>query len=106
MHNKYFWVAVLALALSAPALARRDKSLIPETDDDGRRGEIARAAQEKAGKRFQAADANQDKKLSREEVGAHYHYMADNFERHDTNGDGFLSWEEFVGHDRWEQPSY
>ena len=106
MRIKYFWVAALALALAAPAVARRDKSLIPETDDDGRRGEIARAAQEKAGKRFQVADANKDKKLTREEVAAHYHYMADNFERHDKDGDGFLSWEEFVGHDRWEQPSY
>ena len=106
MRIRVLLVAVLAIALTAPAFARRDKSLIPETDDDSRRGEIARAAQEKAGKRFQTADADKDKRLTRDEVAAHYQYMAENFERQDKDGDGFLSWEEFVGHDRWEQPSY
>lgn len=106
MRSRRFWIAMLALAMAAPALAQRQKSLIPETDDDSRRGEIARAAQEKAGKRFQVADANQDKKLTREEVAAHYQYMAESFERHDKDGDGFLDWKEFVGHDRWDQPQY
>jgi Ca2+-binding EF-hand superfamily protein len=106
MRVRAFGVLSMALLLASPVHAQRQKSLIPDTDDSSRRGEIARAAQEKAGKRFAEADADKDGRLSREEVGAHFHYMAENFERHDKNGDGVLSWQEFVGHDRWERPKY
>lgn len=105
--KRHDWlIAVLGLALAAPAFAQRQKSLIPDTDDSSHRGEIARAAQEKAGKRFAAADADKDRRLTRDEVASQSQYMASNFEKHDKDGDGTLNWEEFVGHDRWDQPRY
>lgn len=97
---------VLAVTVAGSAFARREKSMIPDTDDGSHRGEIARAAQEKAGKRFADADADKDKRLSRDEVAAHYPYMAESWDRYDKDGDGYLTWQEFIGHDRWEQPSY
>lgn len=95
-----------ALMLAGPVHAQRQKSVIPDTDDAGRRGEIARAAQEKAGQRFLAADTDKDARLTREEVASRYSFMAEKFETLDKSGDGFLDWEEFVGHSRWEQPKH
>jgi hypothetical protein len=51
--------------------------------------------------KFDAMDADKDGKLSREEVGKLSAYLAENFPNRDKNSDGFLSWEEYVGHDRW-----
>lgn len=83
-----------------PALAWAQKTIVPKLDEEGRRGEIARIAAEKARKRFAELDQDRDDRLSREEVASHG-YLADQFERLDRNRDGFLDWNEFVGHDRW-----
>ena len=106
MRRNLLVLIAASLLLAAPVHAQRQKSVIPDTDDAGRRGEIARAAQEKAGQRFLAADADKDARLSREEVARNYSFMAEKFDALDKSGDGFLNWEEFVGHSRWEHPKH
>ena len=85
-----------ALAGSAAA-----QSVVPKADAPGHKGDMARLAQEKAKAKFAAIDENKDDKLSREEVAKQFRYLAENFDKHDANKDGFLSWEEYVGHNRW-----
>ncbi|MBS1157690.1 MAG: EF-hand protein [Proteobacteria bacterium] len=97
-----------ALALSLPALtlfvalgSPQAQTMVPKLDVDGRRGDIARLAKQRAQEKFNAADTDQDGKLSRREVDSSFPYLADKFAAHDKDGDGFLSWEEYLGHDRW-----
>jgi len=73
----------------------------PKLDLEGRRGDIARLAKQRALEKFTAADADKDGKLSRPEVDSNFPYLGETFKEHDKDGDGFLSWEEYVGHDRW-----
>lgn len=86
------WLAAM------PAMAA--KSLVPKLDEEGRRGEIARINAEKARQRFAALDVDKDDRLSAAEV-ATILYLNDNFAKYDKDGDGSLSWTEYVGHDRW-----
>lgn len=92
--------AALAAALYALAGAAAAQTVVPKPDAPGHKGDMARLAQEKAMAKFAAIDANKDDKLSREEV-AKLQYLADNFDKRDADKDGFLSWREYVGHDRW-----
>lgn len=96
-------MATVLLAVALPAAAQRTRTIVPELDDAGRRGEIARIAEKRAEERFSQTDADKDDRLSPQELAATASYMAENFKTYDKNGDGFLSWEEFVGHDRWER---
>lgn len=96
-------LASLVFALLAVPAVATAQSRIPSLDQEGRRGEVGRAAQQKAVERFDQADADKDGKLSRAEVAAHSEYLAGRFEQMDKDGDGALSWEEFIGHDRWKK---
>lgn len=87
-----FWL------FATPAMAA--KSLVPSLDEEGRRGEIARINAEKARQRFAAADTDKDDRLSIAEV-SEIPYLKDNFDKYDKDSDGFLSWAEYVGHNRW-----
>lgn len=79
------------------------QTMVPKLDQEGRRGDVARLAKQRAQERFAAADKNGDGKLSRDEVAQESPYLADKFDERDLNHDGVLSWEEFVGHNRWER---
>lgn len=81
------------------------KSVIPDLNEASRKGDMARLAQQKSEDRFNAADEDKDGQLSRAEVAKHLPFYEANFERYDKNKDGFLSWNEFVGHDKWKHPS-
>lgn len=94
----YFLTALLAVPTIVAA-----QSKIPALDQDGRLGEIGRAAHKKAVERFDQADTDKDGRLSRTEVAAHSDYLATRFDQMDTDGDDALSWEEFIGHDRWKK---
>ena len=94
--------AALFFAISASAI-RAESSVVPKLDVEGRRGDIARQAKQRALEKFNAADTDGDGKLSREEVEKSFPYLAEKFSEHDKNGDGFLSWEEYIGHSRWPQ---
>ena len=77
------------------------QTMVPKLDQEGRRGDVARLAKQRAVENFTTADTDGDGKLSREEVEKTSAYLAERFNQRDKNGDGFLSWEEYVGHDRW-----
>jgi Ca2+-binding EF-hand superfamily protein len=82
-------------------IVQADSSIVPKLDVEGRRGDMARLANQRALEKFNAADANGDGKLSKEEVENAFPFLSEKFAEHDKNGDGFLSWEEYIGHDRW-----
>lgn len=90
---------VCLLAVQA-ALAQ---TMVPKLDQEGRRGDVARLAKQKATERFTQLDKDGDGKLSRAEVEKDSAYLAERFGERDLNGDGSLDWEEFVGHKRWEK---
>ncbi len=92
---------VIALTLSAGLIEAEAQTIVPSLDEPGRRGEMARKMKEKSAAQFDAADANKDGLLTREEVTTHSRYMGENFVKHDKDKDGKLSWEEFIGHNRW-----
>jgi len=95
-------MAALSALLVATASGAAAQTLIPSLERKDHVGDLGRAAREKAIQRFDAADADKDGRLSKTEV-AHLPYLAENFDRLDTNHDGYLSWEEFIGHDRWKK---
>lgn len=90
-----------ALALAFLATAAQAQTMVPKLDQEGRRGDVARQAKQRAMEKFDAVDENKDGKLSREELEKSAPYLAEKFSERDKDGDGFLSWEEYVGHDRW-----
>lgn len=89
--------------LLAAAGSLHAQTIVPSLDQPGRKGDMARLVQQKAKEKFDAADRDKDGKLSKEEVAAAFPYMTENFGKYDKNGDDFLSWEEYVGHDRWKK---
>jgi hypothetical protein len=95
----------LAALLSAGLLASPSmaQTMVPKLDQAGRKGDVARLAKQKAQERFAGLDQDNDERLSRLEVEQDSAYLTDKFPQRDLNGDGFLSWEEFVGHNRWEK---
>lgn len=94
--------SALSLVLLIAAGWVSAQTIIPTLDTQGRKGDMARMAQEKAAARFDSADKNKDGKLSKEET-VELPYIEAKFEALDKDKDGFLSWEEFVGHDRWKK---
>lgn len=97
----------LLLSLLLPSLEaqaqRSPKTVVPELDAEGQKGDMARAVQKKANERFDKADANKDGFIAKEEAAVSLPHFAENFEKYDKNKDGKLSWEEFVGHDKWKR---
>jgi hypothetical protein len=91
---------ILCCAFIQSAIAQ---TMVPKLDQEGRKGDVARLAKQKAQERFAAADKDKDGRLSREEVEQDSPYLAEKFSERDLNHDGFLSWEEYVGHNRWER---
>ena len=77
------------------------QTMIPKLDQEGRRGEVARLAKQRAMDKFDAADENKDGKLSRQELEKTAPVLVDKFNERDKDRDGFLSWDEYIGHDRW-----
>lgn len=95
MRQRLAMGALLAWATLAGA-----QTIVPKIDQEGRKGDIGRMQAEKAMKRFDDLDADKDGKLSKDEV-KDVAYLSDGFEKYDKNKDGTLSWEEYVGHNRW-----
>lgn len=97
-------LALLWAWLAVPAAwGQSQKSMTPSLDETSRKGDMARLAQKSSNDKFDAADENQDGVLSRAEVAKNFPFFDQNFERYDKNKDGNLSWEEFVGHDKWKR---
>jgi hypothetical protein len=96
-------ILTAALALPLAASAQRQKSVVPELDAEGHRGDMARAAQKKANERFNKADENKDDIITQEEALKHLPYVGENFDKFDANKNGKLTWEEYIGHDKWKR---
>lgn len=79
------------------------QTMVPKLDQEGRKGDVARLAKQKAQERFLAIDKDNDGRISRTEAEMNAPYLAEKFKERDVNADGTLSWEEFVGHNRWER---
>lgn len=95
--------ACLAFACCICMAGATAQTMVPKLDQEGRKGDVARLARQKALDRFNAADKDKDGRLSREEVAQDSPYLAEKFSERDLNHDGFLSWEEYVGHNRWDK---
>jgi hypothetical protein len=104
VRNSFLLILLLGGVFSGSAWGQRQKSIIPDVEAEGVRGEMARKALAQASARFLATDENGDGAISREEAARHSPYINENFSRYDKSGDGTLSWEEFIGHDRWPRP--
>lgn len=100
MLNKLRLLALGSLCISHFALSQ---TMVPKLDQEGRKGDVARIAKQKAVDRFDAIDKNKDGRLSPDEVAQDAPYLAEKFQERDINHDGFLSWEEYLGHSRWER---
>ncbi len=92
---------LLTMSLAIGSASASAQTIVPRLDEPGTKGDIARKMKEKSAGQFDTADTNKDARLSKEEVSKISDFYANNFEKHDKDKDGFLSWEEFVGHNRW-----
>lgn len=101
--QKHLVATLMGLLCALPAQSQNSKSTTPDLDEASRKGEMARLAQKASSDKFDAADEDKNDLLSRAEVAKHFPYFDQNFERLDKNKDGVLSWEEFVGHDKWKR---
>lgn len=93
---------VLLVPLAATGTAHA-QTVVPKLDQEGRKGDMARLAAKQAQDKFDATDADKDGKLSKDETAKAMPYVSENFAKKDKDGDGFLSWEEYVGHNRWKK---
>lgn len=93
----------LLFVLLAAANFAHAQTVVPKLDQDGRKGDMARLAHKQAQDKFNTADANKDERISKEEAAASLPYVAEHFDRYDKDKDGLLTWEEFVGHNRWKK---
>ena len=98
-----FLLILIALVIAFPVAAQRQKSVVPELDAEGHKGDMARAVQKKANQRFDKADENKDGVIVRDEALKHLPHVGANFEKYDQDGDGKLSWVEYIGHDKWKR---
>ena len=94
--------SLLFVLLAAAAIAHA-QTIVPNLDQEGRKGDMARLAHKQAQDKFNAADADKDNRISQEEASKTLPYVAEQFARYDKDKDGFLTWEEFVGHNRWKK---
>lgn len=100
---RLIYLLVCAVLPFTSANAQRTKTIVPELDAEGHKGDMARAAQKKANERFDRTDADKDGFLSKDEAAAGLPYVAENFPKYDKNNDGKLTWEEYLGHDKWKR---
>jgi hypothetical protein len=98
---RHYCLQLSAVVLAAAAQPAFSQTMIPKLDQEGRKGDMARLAKEQAVIRFNAADTDKDGKLSRDEAQKAAPYLHENFDKRDLDKDGFLNWEEYVGHNRW-----
>lgn len=103
--HKYLKISLATLLFCGAAFsgASAAQTMVPKLDHEGRKGDVARLAKQKAQDRFTALDKDSDGRLSRSEVEPDSHYLAEKFPERDIDRDGFLNWEEYVGHNRWNK---
>lgn len=79
-------------------------SIVPDINEKGHRGDIARKMLARSTDLFLKADMNQDNLISVEEAAQHLPHISKDFSRYDKNKDEGISWQELLGHDKWPAP--
>ena len=97
------FLAAALIPVSGAYAQRGTKSIVPEENAEGHKGDMARAVVKKANERFDKADADKDGLISKDEATSTLPAVAENFAKYDKNNDGKLTWEEFVGNDKWKR---
>lgn len=80
------------------------ESIVPDINAEGKRGDFARAILARSSARFLNADTDRNYLISIEEAEIHFPHVSREFLRYDKNGDGGVSWQEYLGHDEWPAP--
>lgn len=91
---------------SSSVAPQESKSIVPDINEEGRRGDIARKMLERSSATFLKADENRDYRISLAEATKHIPHIGRDFARYDKNNDDGVSWEEFTGHDKWPAPEH
>jgi hypothetical protein len=73
---------------------------VPDINAVGKRGEFARTILPRTSARFLAADSNRDYLISIEEAEMNFPHNSREFLRYERNGDGGMSWQEYLEHDQ------
>ena len=82
------------------------KTIVPDINATGHRGDLARAILSRASAKFLEADENRDYRISLQEAGTHLPHINREFSYYDKDGDGGISWQEYVRHDQWPAPEH
>lgn len=98
------YLFALVILFSPMLYADDAKSIVPDINAEGNRGEIARKMQASSARKFLRADINRDNLISAQEAAEELFFISKNFARYDKNKDNSLSWQEFLGHDKWPAP--
>ena len=80
------------------------KTIVPDINAVGHRGDLARKILADASAKFLEADENRDYRISVEEAGTHFPHISRAFSNYDKDSDGGISWQEYVRHDQWPAP--
>lgn len=91
-------------ASETTAEPQQTKTIVPDITAAGHRGELARAILARSSERFLEADENRDYQISVDEAETHLPHVSREFSDYDKNGDGGISWQEYVRHDQWPAP--
>ena len=90
--------------LPAQKAAEPAITIVPDINAEGHRGDLARAILARSSARFLEADQNQDYRISIGEAEAYLPHVSRAFLDYDKNGDGGISWQEYVRHNQWPEP--
>jgi hypothetical protein len=104
--NSLSFLAAAGIAFAAlPVHAQRGvKSAVPDLNAEGKPGEMARAQFKKTLEKFDRIDENKNGSIEKAEADKGMgEYEKATFDEKDANKDGKLSWEEYLGHDKWKK---
>lgn len=106
MFKPDFHLVILLILSSymATVQAQAQKTVVPDINAEGKRGDFARTMHARSSLRFLRADGNHDYRISSEEASKHLIYIDKRFSRYDKNSDSSLNWQEFLGHNVWPAP--
>ena len=90
----------------APVPTVEKKTIVPDINAPGHRGDIARRVLARTSEQFLNADMNRDYLISAEEARQHLPHVSKEFSRYDRNQDNHVSWPELLGHDEWPSPTH
>jgi hypothetical protein len=106
MNKTVLSLIIMVLFGAHVAILQAQKSIIPDINAEGKRGEIARKMHERSSLLFLRADTNQDYKISLPEAEENLTFISKKFSHYDSNNDNSLSWQKYLGHNQWPAPKH